>query len=94
MYGGIPNCRSEITSYGDYVDQLRTRMQQSHEIARNHLSANARRQERLYDSKLVIFNFKPGDVVWVENEAVAPGICPKLQTAYKGPVLSLTNSMI
>ncbi|MES9882745.1 MAG: hypothetical protein ABW185_17905, partial [Sedimenticola sp.] len=28
-------------------------------------------------------------VVWVENEVIAPGLCPKLQPAYKGPCLIL-----
>ncbi|MES9881558.1 MAG: reverse transcriptase domain-containing protein [Sedimenticola sp.] len=85
VYGGRSSCQPEITSYGDYVDHLRTRMQQSHEIARKHLSANAQRQEMLYDARLSVFNFKQGDVVWVENEAIAPGLCAKLQPAYKGP---------
>ncbi len=60
-------------------------MQKSHEIARKHMAASAHRQERLYDAKLCMYQFKTGNAVWVENEAISPGLCPKWQTAYKGP---------
>ncbi len=89
VYGGVSSHQQQLTSYGDYVDFLRNSMQKSHEVARKHMAAGAKRQETLYDAKLSVHHFNPGDVVWVENEVIAPGLCPKLQPAYKGPCLIL-----
>ena len=35
------NAREQITSYGQYVDNLRARMQHAHELARRHLNTTA-----------------------------------------------------
>ena len=41
----------EVTSYGDFVDMLRSRMQNAHDIARKHLSSSAKRIKGIYDVK-------------------------------------------
>ena len=38
----------DITSYGEYVDQLRQKMQYAHEVARKHLSCSAKRSKEIY----------------------------------------------
>ena len=43
-----------ITTYGDFVHALRSRMQYAHEVARNHLSSAAKRGKKLYDAKVSI----------------------------------------
>ena len=87
VYGGQCNNNREIHSYGEYVQQLKAKMQHAHVIARKHLSTSAKRQKEIYDTKLSVHHYKVGDVVWVENTAVKPGLSPKLQSIYKGPCL-------
>ena len=84
IYGGKANMYN-FDSYGEYVDNLRSRMQEAHDIARKNLKSSTVRQETIYDSKLHLNSFKPGDTVWVENEMNKPGSCQKLQNAYRGP---------
>ena len=42
----------EITTYGEFVDVLRARMQHAHDVARKYISAAAKRSKELYDAKL------------------------------------------
>ncbi len=87
IYGSNSNFRGEITSYGDYVDKLRSHMQDAHAIARKHLAFSTIRQETIYDSKMHLNHYKSGDTVWIENEINKPSISKKLQNAYRGPCL-------
>ena len=79
----------DITSYGDYVDLLRSRMQHAHEVARKYLGMSAKRSKDIYDTKVAINRFEKGDYVWCLNEARKVGVAPKLQHTYHGPFLVL-----
>ena len=59
----------DITSYGEYVDQLRQKMQYAHEVARKHLSSSAKRSKEIYDTKVSVNQYQVGDVVWLLQEA-------------------------
>ena len=75
----------DITTYGDYVDILRARMQHAHEVARKYMSAAAKRSKELYDSKVVFHRYKVGDIVWLLMETKKVGISPKLEVGFEGP---------
>ena len=77
----------EITSYGDYVDELRSRMQHAHEVARKHLSSAAKRSKELYDTRIALNRYDKGDLVWCLDESRKIGVMPKLEPAYGGPFL-------
>ena len=77
----------EITSYGDYVDILRARMQHAHEIARKYMSAAAKRSKELYDVKVAFHRYKEGDIVWCLMEVRKPGVAFKLEYDFEGPFL-------
>ena len=77
----------QVTSYGDYVDQLRSRMQRAHEVTREHLGQRARRQTQ--DGRQPPKTYSPGDLVWYLTEMGQVAITPKLRVPYKGPVLVL-----
>ena len=88
LYGGqCNNYTQQIQSYGDYVAHLKERLQHAHEVARKNLSVGARRQSETYDSKLAVYKYKIGDIVWAEKTSVRPGLSPKLQSLYQGPCL-------
>ena len=82
MYGGQSVASNDVHSYGEYVEHLKSRIQHAHEVARKHLLTNARRQAAIYDSKLSIYHYKVGDLVWVALEGCRPGLSPKLQASY------------
>ena len=71
-----------VTSYGEYVNWLRDRMQVAHEIARSHLQSAARYHKYAYDTRLRHLSYDPGDCAWYLHERRVPGISPKLQMAY------------
>ena len=77
----------DITSYGEYVDQLRQKMQYAHEVARKHLSSSAKRSKEIYDTKVSVNQYQVGDVVWLLQEARHVGECQKLVRIYEGPYL-------
>ena len=77
----------EITTYGDYVDILRARMQHAHEIARKYMSAAAKRSKELYDAKMSFHKYEEGDIVWCLMESKKVGVAPKLEFVYEGPFL-------
>ena len=88
VFGSTISSNGEkITSYGDYVDTLRTKIQHAHEIARNHMSASAKRSKDLYDSKVAFNKFNQGDIVWCLMETRKVGVSPKLEHVYEGPFL-------
>ena len=66
----------EVTSYGEYVDTLRSRMQDTHEIARRHLDSAAKRSKEIYDSKIAVNKYNVGDFVWCLDESRKVGVCP------------------
>ena len=77
----------DITSYGEYVDQLRQKMQYAHEVARKYLSCSAKRSKEIYDTKISVNQYQVGDVVWLLQEARHVGECQKLVRIYEGPYL-------
>ena len=87
VFGSTNTSDEKITSYGDYVDSLRTRMQHAHEIARKHMSTAAKRSKELYDAKVAFHRYSVGDVVWCLMEVRKVGISPKLERIFEGPFL-------
>ena len=77
----------EITTYGDYVDILRTKMQHAHEIARKYMATASKRSKELYDVKVAFHRYQEGDVVWCLMEVRKVGVTPKLEYVYEGPFL-------
>ena len=77
----------EITSYVEYVDTLRTRIQHAHEIARRHLDSAAKSSKEIYDTKVSVNSYNVGDLVWCLDESRKVGVMPKLEHAYDGPFL-------
>ena len=75
----------EITTYGEYVDVLRARMQHAHEVARKHMSSAAKRSKDLYDTKVAFNRYNVGDVVWYLMEVKKVGVAPKLEYCFEGP---------
>ena len=74
-----------VTSYGEYVDKLRERLQTAHSVARKYIEKSAKTQKDRYDAKIFETSFLPGDLVWYLVESCRPGKCLKLEPNYTGP---------
>ena len=57
---GVQN-GDEITSYGEYVGLLRSRMQHAHEVARKYLATAAYRSKDSYDVKMAMNKYERVD---------------------------------
>ncbi len=90
MFGSGTGVAGEcITTYGEYVDHLRERMQRAHEVARQHLQQRASRQAQDADARQPLHRYVAGDLAWYLTEMGQFALAPKLRVPYKGPVLVL-----
>lgn len=88
VYGKKPNLaqtRRALYTFDDYVSNLRLILDRTRAIAKENLIAAKEKQKRSYDKKLVNFELKAGDFVFMKNNsAVGP---KKFQQKFKGPFL-------
>jgi len=87
MYGGRCASGESVTSYGEYVETLKSRMQHAHEVARKHLKLSTERHKELYDANVKMYKYKVGDMVWYSTAKSQLHIAPKLRVTYDGPFL-------
>ena len=83
---GQPPDEPEGTEH-EYEEDLRIRLENAYDLARENLGTSAVRQRRYYDVKAIDEPYRPGDLVWLVNKSRRKGICPKLQRKWLGPVL-------
>ena len=74
-----------VSSYGEYVTNIRGRMQEAHNLARKYLGTAAKRQKENYDVKASTNKYQVGDFVWYLSEARKGQQSVKLQMTYEGP---------
>ena len=70
-----------------YADELQSKLEAVHGLARQNLNISTEKHKRLYDihSDPTRYHFQQGDLVWYFNNARKPGICPKLTHGWHGP---------
>ncbi|XP_062596869.1 uncharacterized protein LOC134258359 [Saccostrea cucullata] len=85
IYRPETSTKELTSSYGNYVEEIRSQLNKAHEICRKYLGRAAERQKNLYDSKTCMNSYSVGDVVWKLNENIYVGECAKLQPVYIGP---------
>ena len=57
VFGSMESYQNqEVTSYGEYVDTLRERMQHAHDVARKHLDHAAQRCRDIYNTRVLVIN--------------------------------------
>ena len=86
MYAS-PTTGEDISSYGEYVDKVRSRLEKAHEVAREFLGKNAKRQKEHYDAKSLLNSYAPGDMVWYGSPTTDLNLAPKLRKSFIGPVV-------
>ena len=78
-----PPLRDEVV----YVSNLKGRLQEAYNHARENLGQGAERQKRYYDLGTMNEQYQVGDLVWLLNESRRKGKCPKLQRKWIGPMV-------
>ena len=86
-FGSSTVSNETVSSYGEYVEKLKSRMQSAHKLCRKHLKENAKRQTDIYDQKQVLHKYEKGDLVWFLQPVRKETVCPKLQMPYSGPFM-------
>ena len=94
VFGRKPELPSSITStpefrytYDTYLEELKFRLQNSHQLARDKLIDSKERSKKYFDKKPNVKEreFKVGEFVLLRNEAIKPRHSKKLSSYYKGP---------
>lgn len=75
----------------DYTYQLREKLHDVHEAAREKLKLAAQKQAKTYDRNTQLRSFKTGDWVWLGGVPRKRGVCPKLSPKWSGPYLIVTK---
>ena len=86
-FGSTAMSGESVSSYGEYVEKLKTNMQRAHDFCRKYLKESAKRQSDIYDHRQLLHKYDKGDLVWFLQATRKETICPKLQMPYAGPFL-------
>ena len=69
----------------EFVSNLQSRMEQAHEMAREHIQTEMRRQKRYHDNKLFWEKYSNGDEVYIFSLRKYTGRSPKFTYYWHGP---------
>lgn len=72
-------------TYESYCENLKYRMNKSHEIARENLLNSKFKSKEAYDSKIKRFEYRKNDLVYLENNQSKAGLSKKLTKKFNGP---------
>lgn len=78
-----------VDNYPEYVEELRQKLMDVHQAARNNLKRAGDRQKVQADRKASKTVFSPGDLVMIHCPAVRKGRTPKLNRPWQGPCIVL-----
>lgn len=89
VYGSLPV--NSATSVPQYVADLKDRMCNVHEAAREHIKSASNKQKSEYDYSAKFQPYKDGDLVWLYDPKRKVGLSPKLQSNWDGPYRLITS---
>ena len=87
VMGPAPGDEQSPTTYNEYVEEMKTRMEDAYKTAREHLKVAAERRKMTYDARVKSKEFAVGDFVWYYYPRRYTGKSPKWQMMYTGPHL-------
>lgn len=92
LYGNRVELPSSVTkspeicyNYGNYANELKSRLQHSHAIARDNLLKSKEKSKAYYDNDSKNTKFNIGDKVLLRDDASHKGKCKKLMPVFTGP---------
>ena len=85
---GLPaQARPEFSSYPDYVVNLNDKFFKTYKLVWKHLKANAKRQKRDYDTRIVFHSYSVGDIVYLLDSSKIVGKSQLKREVWKGPFI-------
>ena len=79
------------TEKADYAYELRERLHDAHEAAREKLKLATDRQGRNYDRNTLLNSFEVGEWVWLYGVQRKRGLSPKFMNKWTGPYLVISK---
>ena len=86
LLGSFPDQRDRSSDL-PYLHELKEKLKEIHEIARENLEKSCDRQKRLYDHRANAHSYNVRDSVFLFDPTKKKGISPKLQSRWVGPYL-------
>jgi hypothetical protein len=74
-------------SHEEYVAELQTKIQETHELARKHIKKNSIYQKKHYDVNTKVRVFDNYQAVWLFEPVKKVHVCYKLTSKWKGPFM-------
>ena len=87
MLGKPPVVVSDPVSGVAYVDDLKDKLCEIHEVTREKLLQASDRQKKAYDLRKNFKNYEVGDSVYLHNPSRKKGTSAKLHSPWNGPFL-------
>ena len=75
-----------------YVNELKARLHHAHESARKNIISSKESNKTYYDKSANPSSFKPGNFVYLKNEAIQKGQTKKLSKLWNGPYEVLSTN--
>jgi hypothetical protein len=70
----------------EFAYELENRIDEIHDFAREHMQNSSKRMKRNYDHNIFNNNYSKGDKVWYYKAERRPGLYPKFQRPWIGPI--------
>ena len=86
LLGSFPDQKHRSSDL-PYLHELKEKLKEIHEIARENLEKSCDRQKRLYDHRANAHSYNVGDSVFLFDPTKKKDISPKLQSRWVGPYL-------
>ena len=83
----LPGLARQRLTPVEWVAQVRSKLEECHELAREHIGVWQHRQKRDYDLKSYERKYVPGDVVFKLDTSIEAGRSKKLGPVYCGPLV-------
>jgi hypothetical protein len=84
---GRPSVTDQQVSSEEYVQILKQKLEEAHEVARVNIGNVSQYQKRHYDTNAKKRTFVEGQCVWLHDPTRKKGVCSKLLNKWKGPFL-------
>ncbi|KFM75477.1 hypothetical protein X975_06893, partial [Stegodyphus mimosarum] len=75
----------------EYIQDLQARFEVMHNFARERVNLVMEKTKTRYDTRATGRRFKERDKVWLWNPTRRKGVCPKLQSPWDGPHITLSR---
>jgi hypothetical protein len=78
---------NDTKSVETYISDLRKKITEAHDLARDNIGKSSEYQKRHYDTNAKQRKYEAGQCVWLHDPTRRKGVCSKLINKWKGPYL-------